>query len=230
MSLEPWSVVAVGVLMLIVVTMGISLWVVARRASEQSDDLSNWTRLELQKLSTRVAQLEDMDRRFSRPASAGSSEGGKVDPRPLDTASSEASTSDVVAPTARSTPPTLEDFYEEAGGALASANTFVTFAEKYRGQGFVLEPDRPTPSPASGSADRADIYLLTVEGYRLVLPGFNLRRGQGLLTSDAGRAAEARLGWLFEIETGPELRAIEAARVDLGDWTVRRKGRLSIPL
>lgn len=225
MSLELWFAVAIGVVLVLVIAFGISLLLVARRAAEQSDDLSKWTSRELKTLSARVAQLENMN----RPDPFGPCKEGKAASPHNDTDGKEPASGSVVPPV-HTAPPTLEEVYEQAAGALASAGTFNAFAEKYRGQGFTLEPGGPPPSPASGAADRADIYLLKGEDFRLALPGFNLRRGQGLLTSDAGRAAEARLGWLFDIEAGPELRAIEGAVVEPDNWTVRRKGRLSIPL
>lgn len=126
---------------------------------------------------------------------------------------------------------TWSDFCDEAAKALTSAAAFNAFAERYRiGHGYTLEASGPPPVPVNGLADRADVYILAHPHERSVFPAFNLRRGQGLLTSDAGRAAEARLGWLFSIEPGPDLRAIEPAILELNGWTVRQKGRLSLPL
>lgn len=120
-------------------------------------------------------------------------------------------------------------FYEGAAAALQSAAAFNAWAGTIGGKGYRIDGSGAVASEAE-SPDKSDIYVIDCDNGRLVLPGFGLRRAQGLLTSDAGRAAEERLGWLFDIAPGTELRAISGAEIQMDQWRVQRKGRLSLPL
>jgi hypothetical protein len=121
-------------------------------------------------------------------------------------------------------------FYDDAAAALQSAAAFNAWASPLGGKGYRIDANGAPLASEADAPDKADIYVIDHDNERVVLPGFGLRRAQGLLTSDAGRAAEARLGWLFDIVPGTELRALSGALVGVDDWRVQRKGRLSLPL
>ena len=229
MSVDLALIVVLSVVVLLAVALSITLRITAVRSAERDDDLARWTEREVKDLETRIARLEGLSEQSVRPTASNPRDG-----RPAGIRHPERPSLHVMeapaAPPPSTREPTLVDIHEDAARALGSANAFNAFAERFQGQGYTLEGGGPTPLPVGGTADKADIYLLPGAGFRLAIPGFNLRRAQGLLTSDAGRAAEARLGWLFDIEPGPELRAVQGATVETEAWTVRHKGRLSIPL
>jgi hypothetical protein len=223
----------------------VTLWVASARLSNELADLRDETTKVWQVLEHRLAALERLEEP-SRPAAAGSTtlkgsmqesdhsrlaqvrqagDPPRHSPDPLVHVSQ-----DDVRPTSPPQFPSMEQFLEEAAGALASAAAFNAFAARFRGNGYLLEEGSPSALPIDATPDRADLHVLTFSDGRLVVPGFKLRRAQGLLTSDEGRAAEAKLGWLFEIEQGQDMRATRGAIVDRDGWTVRRKGRLIVPL
>lgn len=118
---------------------------------------------------------------------------------------------------------------EAALRALESANSCNRFADEWKATGFGIDGDGSPSQEPTSSPDRGEILVLAVGGRYVVVPSFNMKRNQGLYTSDAGRAAQTRLGWLFEIERGERLLALEAAEIT-SDWAVIKKGRLALPL
>lgn len=241
---------SMGILaLLFTAALAVAFWRVSSRFDEELALLADETAEQLRFLRSRLASLETQDEAPSPAPIGGQSEtpGLSVEratesrfvrvragSRPSGSPPPAASVSGAIARDAYPAPPpaalTLERLMEEAAAALASAVSFNEFVARFQGQGFVIEAGGAVPLPPGSPPDRADLHVLPYADVRLVLPAFNLRRAQGLLTSDEGRAAEARLGWLFEIEQGHDLRATRAAFVELNDWTVRRKGRLTIPL
>jgi hypothetical protein len=243
-SAEFFVVGLAALVLLASIGIAVTSWVVSARLSDELADLRDKTTRICQSLERRLAALERLEEP-SRPAAAGSTpkrsmqeSGGAGLTRvrqtgaPLRHPSGPPVTvsQDADRPTSPPQPPSIKQVLEEAAGALASAAAFNAFAARFRGQGYVLEEGSPSTLPTGATPDRADLHVLTYADGRLVLPGFNLRRAQGLLTSDEGRAAEAKLGWLFEIEQGQAMRATRGAIVERDGWTVRGKGRLTIPL
>ncbi len=234
-----WIQIAVlGASLVAATTLAVAIWVVARASVRRNDQLVRQTATELQRVERRLKALEAAAFNSATTPKASDLEAcqrsatARPD-RPVAQKSACLPEREMLQQSAAPLParPTWESFCDDAGRALESASAFVSFAERYRiGRGYALDAGGTAPTPVSGSADRADIYVLVVGDARAVFPAFNLRRGQGLLTSDAGRAAEARLGWLFDIVPGPDLRAIQPAIIEQEGWAVRRKGRLSLPL
>jgi hypothetical protein len=125
------------------------------------------------------------------------------------------------------------EFERQAQEALASVTKFNNFVAKYSaGSGYVLDPAgiSSLPTPLQGPADKADLWAFVFQDHREIYAGFNLRRNIALYAGDAGRPAEARLGWLFDIIQGEDVRVHEPAFVASDDWSVLRKGRLAMPL
>lgn len=116
-----------------------------------------------------------------------------------------------------------------ASKALESAEACNKFAEANAAYGYGIDGDgRPSREPTL-PPDRGEILVLFHGERCFVVPSFNMKRNQGLYTSDAGRAAQSRLGWLFELQRGEKLLAFEAAEITR-NWTVIKKGRLALPL
>ncbi|WP_198374019.1 hypothetical protein [Neoroseomonas rubea] len=122
---------------------------------------------------------------------------------------------------------TLQEVLDRAAQALDSAASFNAFADSVKGEAFCVGAGGQSTLERAPSADRGDILVFSHDFHRLAVPGFNLRRNLGLYTSDAGRAAQTRLQWLFDIERGDALAA-QPALVDEG-FKVRQKGRLLLP-
>ncbi|SDB20544.1 hypothetical protein [Belnapia rosea] len=124
------------------------------------------------------------------------------------------------------------EFLRRAQGAMSSATAFKRFVQQHGGTGYALVPNGLPPSPQArdDSEDKADLWAFTLEEIRVVVPGFNLARNVPLYVADAGRPAEAHLGWLFEIASGEKLQVKEPAVVAISEWKVIRKGHLDLPL
>lgn len=116
---------------------------------------------------------------------------------------------------------------DAAAAALADRESFRAFAERHGGTGHVLGQDGSAPAtPDAGFS--ADLWAIPCPDGLRIYPGYNLRRTQSSLVADSGRLAEERLAWLYEIETGPSLRAIRPAVV-AKDWSVMTRGVLQVP-
>ena len=245
MSTE-FLVVGLSALVLLApIGIAVASWVASARLSDELADLRDKTTKSCQSLERRLAALERLEEP-SRPAAAASTsrrsmqESGNAelawvrqagDPPRHPSGPPVPDSQDAARPTLPPKPLPMEQVLEEAARALASAAAFNAFAARFPGQGYLLlEEGSPSTLPAGVTPDRADLHVVTYAHGRLVLPGFNLRRAQGLLTSDEGRAAEAKLGWLFKIEQGQDMRATHGAVVERDGWTVRGKGRLTVPL
>jgi hypothetical protein len=118
---------------------------------------------------------------------------------------------------------------EVAAKALESAENCNKIADAYEATGFGIDSDGRPSSEQTLSPDRGEVLVLRHSRRLFVVPSFNMKRNQGLYTSDAGRAAQSRLGWLFEIQRGERLLALEEAEIT-DKWEVIKKGRLALPL
>lgn len=234
-----WIVVIVIAVVLVIITYIVATSMVRSRSSQETSQDRRWTQQEIAALKRRLESLEIAAFGETRRQAVGMSTadfGRRSDGSHRETNAERGTHQDaleheefpVVAPIDARLE--WEQFYEDAAAALQSASAFNAWAEPLHGKGYRIDASGSAPIAEPGSPDKADIYVIDRDNERLVLPGFGLRRAQGLLTSDSGRAAVERLGWLFDIVPGPELKATLPAFIEQGGWRVRSKGILSLPL
>jgi hypothetical protein len=127
----------------------------------------------------------------------------------------------------------FEEFVEGASAALSSAASFDDFTARFNGAGYDRwdAVEGSAPSPRGGAASQALLWVAHYPnnvGY--VFPSFGMQKQLTLWTSDNGRYADERLGWMFTIENGPRMRAVQPAEVDLRTGKISKIGILQLPL
>jgi hypothetical protein len=127
----------------------------------------------------------------------------------------------------------LPELVAKAFAALASAEKFRNFADEFDGAYYEIwnYKNNSLPTPLAGDAPPALLWAAHGKnniGY--FFPAFGMKRQLTLWTSDNGRYAGENLGWLYKIEGGPQMCAIQPAEVDLRTGKIRKTGVLQLPL